>query len=101
MAHFKNFQKPLARSAALFLSATLLTTAGCTGVNFATSDFTPTHRWARPDTSIAEYNFHNVRCVRKSDVDTEGAQPRSPEFLAYRECMEEKGFKLMGMAARR
>ncbi|MCY4198544.1 MAG: hypothetical protein OXF31_01780 [Gammaproteobacteria bacterium] len=95
-----NFKKLLAHSAALPLGLALFTTAGCTGMNFASSEFAPTHRWARPDTSIAEYNFHNVRCVRKSDVNTGGAEPDSPEFLAYRECMEEKGFELMGLTTR-
>ncbi len=98
MAHFKKLS---ARSAALALGVALLTTAGCRGTNLATSEFTPTHRWARPDTSIAEYNFHNVRCVRESDVNTAGAEPDSPEFLAYRECMEGKGFELMGLTTGR
>ncbi|MCY4278064.1 MAG: hypothetical protein OXE81_09560 [Gammaproteobacteria bacterium] len=97
MAYFK---KLLAQSAALPIGFALLTAVGCTGANLATSEFAPTHRWARSDTSIAEYNFHNVRCVRDSDVNTGGAEPNSPEFLAYRECMEEKGFELMGLTTR-
>ena len=93
MAHLK---KLLALSPVTVL-ATMLA-GGCAGTNLATSDYSPTHRWARPDTSTAEYNFHNVRCVRESSVDIEGAEASSPEFLAYRECMEEKGFQLMGIA---
>ena len=89
----------LALCAAALFGLTLL--SGCTGAGLATSEFTPTHRWARPDTSVAEYNLHNVRCVRESDVDITGVEAGSKEFLAYRGCMEERGFELMGIAGSR
>ena len=100
MKYLGNTKKLLALSAILVLGPALASLAGCTGTNLATSEFTPTHRWARPDTSIAEYNFHNVRCVRESDVKVDGAEAHSPEFLVYRECMEGKGFELMGIATK-
>lgn len=83
---------------AFVLTAILAIGTGCSAVNVADEAFGPTHRWARPDTTIAQYNFHNVRCVRESEVNLRGTYDSSAEFLAYRDCMEGKGFELMALA---
>lgn len=83
---------------ACILTAILAMGTGCSAVSLVDSEFSPTHRWARPDTPVAQYNFHNVRCVEESKVDLRGAHGGSAEFLAYRDCMEGKGFELMALA---
>lgn len=83
---------------ACFLAAILALGTGCSAVNLADLGFSPTHRWARADTAVAQYNFHNVRCVEESKVDLGEAYRSSTEFLAYRDCMERQGFELMALA---
>lgn len=85
-----NFKK------ALILAAILAAGSGCSMVGLGVDEFSPTHRWARPNTTVAQYNYQNVRCAEQSKVNLNGAASSSPEFLACRDCMEKKGIRAHG-----
>ncbi len=84
---------------ALILVAVLTVGGGCTATELASNAYSPTHQWARPDTTVAEYKLQNVRCAEAARMNLEGAPAGSSEFLAYRNCMEARGFELKSLVS--
>ena len=78
--------------------AVLAALAACTSFDSGSQAASPTHHWARADASIAKYNFHNTRCMGEMDVNLRAASSTSPDFLAYRACMEGLGYELVSHA---
>lgn len=74
--------------------------AGCASFDTGSPRVNATHHWARADASIAQYNFHNTQCLGEMDVNLRAASSASPDFLAYRTCMEGLGYELVALAPR-
>jgi len=91
MAVFRN----LVPGGKLVCGGVLLAVAGCASVDSGSQVGQPTHHWARPDASVAKYNFHNHRCLGDTQMNVRGARGNSAEFLAYRACMEGEGYELV------
>ncbi|MYE23033.1 MAG: hypothetical protein F4Y01_03675 [Gammaproteobacteria bacterium] len=76
----------------------LLAAAGCASIGSGGEMSQPTHHWARADVSVAKYNFHNSRCISDTQMNVLGVRRDSPEFLAYRACMEGEGYELIALS---
>lgn len=72
---------------------------GCSMTDVADDRLTPTHRWlADADVSVARYNLHNKQCVDEANIDARGMRQTTPEFSAYEQCMNAKGYTLVAAA---
>lgn len=83
------------------LAAAVVVSAGfgCSTTDLSVEHATPTHRWlADTDVSIARYNYHNTQCIDETNVDLESLRKAAPEFVAYEQCMNAKGYRLVTAA---
>lgn len=93
-----NVKDEVARIHKAFASAAVAALAGCASFDSGAQHTSPTHHWARADASIARYNFHTSQCLGEMDVNLRAASSTSPDFLAYRACMEGLGYELVALA---
>ena len=85
-------------SRSLVCGILLLAVAGCASLDSGSQMHQPTHHWARADVSVVKYNFHNSRCLGDTQMNVRGARRDSPEFRAYRACMEGEGYELVALS---
>lgn len=72
---------------------------GCSTTGTGGESVPPTHRWfADTDVSIARYNLHNTQCADETKVDLARMRKAAPEFVAYEQCMNAKGYRLVAAA---
>ncbi len=68
---------------------------GCASTPTNESTMSPTHKWV-PSESVtrAEYNWDHSNCIDASQVEVDGTTRSDPTFVAYQECMSERGYTL-------
>ena len=88
----------------LFVAVVLVTAFGCSTTFTQQDRQRPTHRWVADNgVSQARYNFDNTRCLDAAASASEGEstdrpelemRQSAPEFQAYEQCMEQRGYRL-------
>ena len=76
--------------------AALVALSGCIARSQVTADQRdPTHRWVtQMEVSRAKYNFDNKTCTDEAMLNVETVRESDPEFVAYEQCMADKGYNL-------
>ena len=72
-----------------------LLVVGCASTPTSESTVSPTHKWV-PSESVtrAEYNWDHSTCIDASQVEVDGTPRSDPTFVAYQQCMTERGYTL-------
>ena len=80
---------------ALTTGSLMLFATGCATTPTTDMSGSPTHRWVPSEVvTKAEYNWDHSACIGVSNVEVDGTTKSDPTFVAYEQCMTERGYTL-------